>query len=182
MVLAPYQWRIQDFPRGGGANPQGGDANLLFSQKIPENCMKMKEFGSRGGGGTRPWRPPYSRTKYANDKDRLIELQMLLFWTSDDVRYLVVCVFFYISNCALLYIERDHFQLHCRFVMCLWVTKSAQSVQSVLTTRFTESQGLIEIFLSLFVQTSFLRNCLYLVVFFVQIRIFNCFKYSSSSF
>ena len=40
------------FPRrGGGANPQGGGANLLFCPNFPENCMKMKEFGPRGGGG-----------------------------------------------------------------------------------------------------------------------------------
>ena len=38
------------FPRGGDANPQGGGANLLFSPKFPENCMKMKEFRPRGGG------------------------------------------------------------------------------------------------------------------------------------
>ena len=30
------------FPRGGGTNPQGVGANLLFGQKFPENCMKMK--------------------------------------------------------------------------------------------------------------------------------------------
>ena len=28
------------FPRGGGANPQGGDANQIFGQKFPENCMR----------------------------------------------------------------------------------------------------------------------------------------------
>ena len=38
-----------EFPRGGGANPQGRGANLLFDQKCPENCMKMKEFGPGGG-------------------------------------------------------------------------------------------------------------------------------------
>ena len=48
----PVQWRIQDFPEEGGANPQGGGANVLFGQKIPENCMKMKEFGPRGGGAS----------------------------------------------------------------------------------------------------------------------------------
>ena len=37
------------FPRGGGANPQGGGASLLFGQHFPKNCMKMKEFGPRGG-------------------------------------------------------------------------------------------------------------------------------------
>ena len=36
------------FPRGGGANPQGGGTNLLFGKKFPENCMKMKEFGPGG--------------------------------------------------------------------------------------------------------------------------------------
>ena len=45
------------FPRGGGADPQNGGANLLFGQKFPENCMKMKEFGPRRGG-VHPWRPP----------------------------------------------------------------------------------------------------------------------------
>ena len=37
------------FPRGGGVNPQGGGANLLFGQN-PENCMKRKEFGPQGRG------------------------------------------------------------------------------------------------------------------------------------
>ena len=37
------------FPRGGGANPQGGGASLLFGQKFPKNSMKMKEFEPRGG-------------------------------------------------------------------------------------------------------------------------------------
>ena len=30
------------FPRGGVANPKGGDASLLFGQIFPDNCMKMK--------------------------------------------------------------------------------------------------------------------------------------------
>ena len=38
-----------EFPRGGDTNSQSGGANLLFGQKFPENCMKMKEFGPRGG-------------------------------------------------------------------------------------------------------------------------------------
>ena len=45
------------FPRGGGTNPQGGGANLLFSQKFPKNCMKMKEFGPTQGDA-HPWHPP----------------------------------------------------------------------------------------------------------------------------
>ena len=44
----PVQWWIQDFPEGG-ANPQSGCANLLFRKFFAENCMKMKEFGPRGG-------------------------------------------------------------------------------------------------------------------------------------
>ena len=45
------------FPRGcsgdfkisqGGANSRRGCINLLFCQICAENCMKMKEFGSRG--------------------------------------------------------------------------------------------------------------------------------------
>ena len=38
------------FPRGGGANSQGGGANPLFGQNFPENCMQIKEFEPRGGG------------------------------------------------------------------------------------------------------------------------------------
>ena len=40
---------------GRGANPKGGDANLLFGQIFPEKCMKMKAIGPTGG--PRPWRP-----------------------------------------------------------------------------------------------------------------------------
>ena len=43
------QWRIQDFPRGGGANSPSGCANLFF---LAENCMKMKEFWLPGGGAS----------------------------------------------------------------------------------------------------------------------------------
>ena len=50
MSVGLIQWRIQDFPVGGGsANAQVGGANLLFGQIFPENCMKMKEIGPRGG-------------------------------------------------------------------------------------------------------------------------------------
>ena len=48
------QWRIQDFPEWG-ANSQSGCANLLFCKFFVENCMRMKEFGPRGG--PRTWRP-----------------------------------------------------------------------------------------------------------------------------
>ena len=49
------QWRIQDFPQGGAPTPK----SAIIFQFFAENCMKMKEFGPRGGGGgARPWRPP----------------------------------------------------------------------------------------------------------------------------
>ena len=47
------------FPRAGGANPQGGAANLLFGQNFPENCLKMKEFGPRGASLPPPLKPIY---------------------------------------------------------------------------------------------------------------------------
>ena len=38
------------FPRGGGANSSGGAATDDFAN-FPKNCMKLKEFGPRAGGG-----------------------------------------------------------------------------------------------------------------------------------
>ena len=51
--FVPEQWRIQDFPQGGGPTPK----SAIIFQFFAKNCMKMKEFGPPGGG-TRPWRPP----------------------------------------------------------------------------------------------------------------------------
>ena len=45
------------FPRGEGANPQGGCQDMILL-KFPENCMKLKKIRSPGGGGTRPLHPP----------------------------------------------------------------------------------------------------------------------------
>ena len=50
-------WQIQDFPMGGGApTAQGGHQHTILLN-FPENCMKSKEFGHRGGGGV-PFAPP----------------------------------------------------------------------------------------------------------------------------
>ena len=38
-------------PRGGGQTAKVGCANLLFLPIFPQNCMKLKKFGPRGGGG-----------------------------------------------------------------------------------------------------------------------------------
>ena len=57
-LFEPYQWRIQDFPGGGGANSQSGCANLLFCKFFAENCMKMKESGP---GGACTWRLSWIR-------------------------------------------------------------------------------------------------------------------------
>ena len=52
------QRRIQDVAEWG-ANPREDYANLLFGKIFAENCMKMKEFGPRGG--LRPWLPTWIR-------------------------------------------------------------------------------------------------------------------------
>ena len=36
------------FPRGGGANSPGGCQHTILPN-FPKNCMKLKEFGPRGG-------------------------------------------------------------------------------------------------------------------------------------
>ena len=48
-----YQWRIQDFPRGGRVISPGGVVNSKQTclRKFPETCMKSKEFGLPGRGG-----------------------------------------------------------------------------------------------------------------------------------
>ena len=58
------------FPRwwGGGApTPDFWSKNLLFGKIFVENCMKMEEIGTRGGGGgptSIPLDPPM--LKYSN--------------------------------------------------------------------------------------------------------------------
>ena len=50
----PKQWRIQDFPRGGGApTPEVGVRTYFFGRKLHENERILAP-----GGGARPWRPP----------------------------------------------------------------------------------------------------------------------------
>ena len=42
------QWRIQDFPEVGAPNLQGAPTHD-FAKFPPKNCMKLNEFGPRGG-------------------------------------------------------------------------------------------------------------------------------------
>ena len=52
-VCDRYQWRIQDFPRGGRQLPK----MLLFFNFLPKTAWKWKNLDPQGGGA-RPWRPP----------------------------------------------------------------------------------------------------------------------------
>ena len=45
------QWRIQDFPLGGGADPFGGVTNLRHVHFSAKTYVKMKEMDPVGGGG-----------------------------------------------------------------------------------------------------------------------------------
>ena len=46
------QWRIKDFPDGGGAStPDFWVQNLSFGKILAENCMKRNEKVPRGGVG-----------------------------------------------------------------------------------------------------------------------------------
>ena len=45
-----YQWRIQDFPDvGRQLSGGGGRGEHTILPNFPKNCMKLREFGSRGG-------------------------------------------------------------------------------------------------------------------------------------
>ena len=51
-TFPPSDFDIDSHNGGGGANSLGeGDANIRFCQIFPKNCMKLKEFGPRGGRG-----------------------------------------------------------------------------------------------------------------------------------
>ena len=56
------------FPQGGGGRePSKGGREHTILPNSPKNCMKLKEFGRRGGGGVRPSRPPLrSATAYTH--------------------------------------------------------------------------------------------------------------------
>ena len=58
MTLAVVFYTVADpgFPRGKGANPEGGGANLLFCSISPKNCMKMKK---KNGPGSVSLVPPW---------------------------------------------------------------------------------------------------------------------------
>ena len=96
-TIVPILWvPVADpgFPRGG-ANFRGRCTNLLFCKFFVQNCMKMKEFGPRGGAGAslarpwiRHWVPntkefmfPHQRTSrdYPREKTDHIQLTFKLF-------------------------------------------------------------------------------------------------------
>ena len=54
-----WRWPVTDpgFPQGGAWTLQGGGHEHAILPNSPKNCMKLKEFGRRGGG-VRPSRPP----------------------------------------------------------------------------------------------------------------------------
>ena len=58
VILPPVrQWRIQDFPLGGGAEPLGG-RQLSMQALFGENVCENERNGSRWGGGRAPAAPP----------------------------------------------------------------------------------------------------------------------------
>ena len=73
------------FPRGGGANPEGGRQPIIWPI-FPENCMKMKKFWARGGGRA-SLAPPLrsatgnpvssSRSSESTDRNREIYFSLL---------------------------------------------------------------------------------------------------------
>ena len=57
------------FPQGGGVNPPRGGREHAILPNSPKNCMKLKEFGRRGGG-VRPSRPPLDPPLLIVDKGK----------------------------------------------------------------------------------------------------------------
>ena len=63
MIDAVCQWWIQDFAKEGAPTPQKGRQHTILPY-VPENCMKLKEFGPPGVGA-RPSHPPLDQPLYA---------------------------------------------------------------------------------------------------------------------
>ena len=59
-VHLSYSVADPGFSPGGAPTPK----SAIIFQFFAENCMEMKEFGPPGGGGARPWRPPWIRQCY----------------------------------------------------------------------------------------------------------------------
>ena len=67
MSNVTFQWRIQDFPRGGGTNPERGGCQDMILLNFSANCMKLKKIRPPRGGerGVSP-APPLDRAPTAS--------------------------------------------------------------------------------------------------------------------
>ena len=84
-LLIRYQWRIQDFPRGGAPTLKIAIIFHIFA----ENCMKMKEFGPPGGARV-PGAPLGSANGYGHFRvpsQKLIWGSTSLIGSHDHVRH-----------------------------------------------------------------------------------------------
>ena len=71
-----FQWRIQDFPQVGVPTLQEGRQHTILP-KFPENCMKLKEFGPRGGRGCVSLVPLRSATAKVNLKIKVMSVAII---------------------------------------------------------------------------------------------------------
>ena len=82
-IFFTNQWRIQDFPGAGAPTPKMGVLTYLFAF-LAENCMKMKEFGPRGGGACVPV-TPLDTTMQTNMHLVSEEVTINIFWREKDL-------------------------------------------------------------------------------------------------
>ena len=92
------------FPRGGGANPKGGGkCQPIIWQSLPENCMKMKKFWTRGGARV-PRAPLRSATEIILLLVEIIWPNCLGCWSASHTEYDLIGLFkfyFIAENVAL---------------------------------------------------------------------------------
>ena len=83
------QWRIKDFPEEGALTPKGGRQPIVWPI-FPENCMKMKKFGARGGG--RASLTPPLRSTTGNVNKLLTIHEMCDYYCGIHCSLLVTCI------------------------------------------------------------------------------------------
>ena len=98
-MFTTKQWRIQDFPRGGGANSQNCYYFSHFCRKLHEN---ERIWTPGGGGGRVPGAPPWIRQCQGPQKKFSSKIKFkVLFTFLINTFYNVTILKFWLTSCVI---------------------------------------------------------------------------------